>query len=192
MSKLLSFILITILFSSCSSLVGTSRSVASVNSVRDIYVVGDIKSSLLTAEQFREKHGAVWALMDGGADFNKLSEENPGLSQSEFPLTSIPDARGKFLRMQNNGIASALGNPENTALGGIQSDQLKTHSHKYDDRQNGSASWGLNTHAGGNGFIDKQRTSHATGGQETRPKNVTVNFFVKVSSCTVDMEGPCL
>lgn len=148
---------------------------------REVYRIGDIKISLLPPDKFRELHGSAWVLMDGS------NQEGTGFSKLTG-MKTVPDARGAFLRMQNNGRTDAFKNPEEKQLGEIQADEFKSHTHEF------SISYG----ASGGGFeapgVNKGTRTPATGsrgGDETRPKNVTVNFFAKVAECPVAETG-CL
>ena len=101
-----------------------------------------------------------------------------------FNLASCPagwseylPARGRFIR----GIDSTGTNdPDGVrALGSTQADELKSHTHSYTDRyadyigQNGTG----DTHA--RGAKSDSFSSGATGGAETRPKNVALLYCEK-------------
>jgi len=140
--------------------------------------VGDIKHSLLSESAFKKMNGDNWVLLKGQSKdelninegdqsiFNHLTEDNANQDK-------LPDARGKFLRMFNNGVSANEGNIEEILLGGYQPDAISQHSHSH---SGDSQMWG-------NGW---QRYSvHNLGGikdisGETRPKNITVNIYVKV------------
>jgi len=101
----------------------------------------------------------------------------------------LPDLRGRFLR----GVDGAAGRdpdsgartPSNTggnsgdAVGSVQDDNFKEHTHTittYDTAFGGSA----NIQGYGASVRDAPSTN-ATGGAETRPKNVAVNMFIKIN-----------
>ncbi len=103
-------------------------------------------------------------------------------------MKNAPDLRGKFLRGLNT--IYNIGEPvldENKAdpqpnrrPGDYQEDALRTHTHSYTDRQEGVG----NQADGGNDVgLDKVETknTNATGDKETRPKNVSVYFYIKIN-----------
>lgn|GEM_PF-4439820 len=139
---------------------------------KQIYQVGDIKVSLLSPKVFQEVHGNVWALLDGGVVVE--GSELAGLTG----LSKLPDARGAFLRMQNNGRSDGKQNPDNSALGHWQQFASVDHSHNH---SGGDQMYG-------NGW--QRYTVHSVGGVnpnslsgEVRPNNITVNFYIKINSC---------
>ncbi|MDF1564247.1 MAG: hypothetical protein P1V51_14455 [Deltaproteobacteria bacterium] len=143
--------------------------------------IGDIVASVLDETDFNTVHGGGWMLADGQS---AAGTRYAALTGS----TNVPDLRGVFLRGHKGAparpdvINSAVDiYQENTALGGYQSDQLRTHSHS------------VASYAGPvGGTVDPavQNTSSpqkvqnaATGdfGQaETRPKTVVVNYYIRV------------
>lgn len=104
----------------------------------------------------------------------------------------IPDMRGQFLRGVDQGSkrdpdaglrqASAPNGNTGDKVGSVQEDQLKTHKHAVKAAHAGQtggrstgdplavAGWPRN-HAG--------KEVEATGGAETRPKNISVNWIIK-------------
>lgn len=139
--------------------------------------VGDIVQSLLTESQYQSINGAGWVLMNGrniaGSDLATLTGN-----------TTLPDARGQFLRSKNNGRADGNENPDGEIVLGIQTtDKFGSHSHtvgrgtellvfsysggqyEYSTRGGGSTKW-----------------TGAQGSNETCPKNITVNYFIKINN----------
>jgi microcystin-dependent protein len=79
---------------------------------------------------------------------------------------NLPDLRGEFIR----GLDSSRGVDSGRALGSAQADDFKGHTHS-----NAVASTGLNAASGINyGVVSGGGTSGATGGTETRPRNVAL------------------
>jgi hypothetical protein len=87
--------------------------------------------------------------------------------------TEYTPARGRFLRGIDNGAGN---DPAGTrAPGNVQADDLKSHSHV----QTGTGTGGLNQTPLGGGSVGTTASvlsTLATGGAETRPKNVAVIF----------------
>ena len=117
------------------------------------------------------------------------------VSGSEFELktsmSNAPDARGKFLRMSNNGHSTDDTNPDNSALGSYQEESFKSHAHEIG--VNGTDTYSMAVNGAtqrlahfkndqyGSGSAKK---THSVGGNETRPKNITVNFYLKINKCS--------
>ena len=81
----------------------------------------------------------------------------------------LPDLRGYFVRGSGtNSDATASG-----AFGAKQADELKSHTHTYG---------GLISAAGlaaGSSWATSSLTSGATGGTETRPRNIAMLYCIK-------------
>jgi hypothetical protein len=90
--------------------------------------------------------------------------------------------------MYNNGRNDGNQNPDESKLGDYQLDDFKSHTHTYSD-SGGSSRFRYNASGGWEGTPNQ--LTGATGGKETRPKNVTVNYFIKVRNCSLN-ESPCL
>jgi hypothetical protein len=172
-----------LILSACAGSPNANRKIASDDIVlkKDAYHVGEIKISLLTADKFASLYGSVWVLMDGSSQVSSLYSMQTGMNR-------VPDARGAFLRMHNNGRSDSFQNPDKKELGEFQSDELLSHSHTMS-----LASAGRNGYSGGPNptFSVGSTGTSAVGGNETRPKNVTVNYFVKIDNCPQD-EVNCL
>jgi len=175
---------------SCSINLGLTTPSFSQENKYDQYEVGDIKTSLLQPKEFIQKYGNVWVLMDGrevsGSDFSMLSGIN-----------KIPDARGKFLRMNNNGANcndknNCAYDPDNTKLGEFQNDNFKSHHHtqRFGNVKGhfSSSGWESVPHVD-RGSTNGQTTT-LSGGSETRPKNISVNYYIKVNYC-VESDEMC-
>jgi hypothetical protein len=151
-----------------SEILGTSR--------KDEGKVGDIKYSRLTEEQFIQENGAGWVLYDGRDITNsKLADY--------ISASVLEDARGLFLRAKDYGVGK---NPDgDLALGVEQVDDFKSHNHTIRRQNNFNSA--INTFS-----VEKMVTSFSylststgienAGGDETRPKNLTVNIFIKINN----------
>ena len=150
------------------------------------YGVGEIVASMLNKETFLTKHnkdGQIWMLAEGnevpkGTSFRKYLDEN-------FPDKNgiCPDLRGVFLRGKNYDRDTTSGNADgDLPLGKYQPDAFRIHNHGYSD-------WHANLPAGiHSGPVkpnpghntDVPRTTGNAGGNETRSRNVTVNYFIRI------------
>ena len=138
-----------------------------------VWKVGDVKHSFLTEVQFQAEHDDTWVLCDGqdvtGSDYEDITGNNV-----------VPDVRGQFLRAKNNGRADGQENPDgDVALGTFQADEFKSHTHTI---ETSTGSSGGSDHAENNSS-STQATYNTlpSGGDETRPKNVTCNMFIKIN-----------
>ena len=105
---------------------------------------------------------------------------------------NVPDFRGRFLRGWDNAIgrdpdrasrtAMATGGNAGDAIGSIQGDAFKNHSHTFYDTYTNfsqtSASGGAGN-TGATGTLEQVDTTFQTGGNETRPMNAYVNYIIK-------------
>ncbi|WP_291146618.1 hypothetical protein [Flavobacterium sp. UBA7680] len=103
-------------------------------------------------------------------------------------ITKTPDLRGVFLRGANvmdineglhtNPVMSNQSNPDNTKVGDFQDDIFKSHTHGYQASATRQVS--------GRGSVSDfawdpaSYTTSATGGSETRPRNITVIYLIRV------------
>ncbi len=110
---------------------------------------------------------------------------------------NMPDFRGRFLRGSTTGssrdpdyasrLASNAGGNTGGNVGSLQTDAFREHRHDYYDifhsEGGGSVSVPSNKGSGDsdndNSGWQIARTSDSTGGNETRPVNVTVNYIIK-------------
>ncbi len=162
--------------------------------------VGEIRVSLLKPDDFVALYGPDWRLMDGGNDVSGLaisSYLDPTI-QSKDKRFVLPDARGKFLRMANNGATGNLYDPEERVTGSIQSHGFPKHSHSLVFRSNGWPKQSGHRYSNRNYILDKDAPSGSrnpdknlkyttsTSGslKETRPVNLAVNYYLRVSCTT--------
>ena len=203
--NLFSFLLPVILSASCAQLDQgkiQKRTVASVLQDRDLsqpitsYIgsdLGKIQYSILSEENFRLLNGRGWVLMKGqdikDSDLYKFLEKNGdgGFHRILQMKGKLPDARGKFLRMLNNGITEkdciskghhkdCYDTDERRMMGSYQKDTFEKHSHSIGATftSKGGSGYGVYTQ------VDDSRTGE-TGYKETRPKNIAVNIFIKIN-----------
>ncbi len=97
---------------------------------------------------------------------------------------NVPDYRGQFLRGMDYGLGqdpdagSRIAQTNGTALGdnvgSRQGDELASHTHDYQ-----MSTYNCNTNWSGDDWGNTTQPTTATGGNETRPKNVYVNFIIR-------------
>lgn len=163
--------------------------------------LGTVIQSYLNEAQFQAIRGTDWVLMDGrdvtGSDYAALTGN-----------TTIPDARGRYLRGKNNGRSDGNQNPDgDLALGTLQNDELMAHDHDHNLDHNiseaGTANFGnapitpgpLNLVYGSqvgrsvifgvggpNDIAPPHFGSEFPGPtSETRPVTVTANAFIRIN-----------
>ena len=96
--------------------------------------------------------GTTWGVGDGSTTFN------------------LPDFRGEFLRGWDNGRAVDNGR----TFASFQADEFKSHTHIFNSFNGGS----LFPSASGTAGSSQSPTS-ATGGTETRPRNIAIMYIIK-------------
>ena len=179
---------------------------------QDVFSVGEVRTSILPQETFQELNGAEWALMDG-RPLMVGTALSPHLSEEGRYGLKIPDARGRFLRMANNGACADLRNnegayneclarhdPDGDRLSGeYQADSFGAHDHGEHNHSfdymsaddwypDGDIDDNEDTRAreyGRKGTTDNSRVL-SSGGNETRPRNIAVNFYIKICNCRTD------
>jgi hypothetical protein len=138
-------------------------------------MIGEIRYSLLTQEQFQEIYGPEWILLNGSSITTTDLHRN-------FGWSNVPDARGLFLRAKQNGRFDNLGNPDgDLTLGTYQRDAFESHAHTHATVQLPSSNTGAIAKGTGITITNNDRTTAHTGANETRPRSITVNVFIKVS-----------
>jgi microcystin-dependent protein len=105
---------------------------------------------------------------------------------------NLPDMRGVFLRGMNGSRSDSFADPDDNAtlrvnafsggntgnaLGSYQLDQFASHTHGYQYEPNVNGFSGEGTSAPRSPYGTAQTS--AAGGNETRPKNVYVNYIIK-------------
>ena len=138
--------------------------------------IGSVENSMLTEAEFQAIKGTEWVLMDG----RNIATSDLGVLRG---WTTLPDGRGMFLRNKNNGRVDGLQNPAgDLALGTYQADELASHDHtiQYNvvAEANTAQTARPENYAGG----PNQFNTSPTGGAETRPRNITVNCFIKINN----------
>lgn len=174
---------------------------ALANGMRNIALpVGSVVASMLTEAQFQAQTGspspATWILCDGRSIAGSLFQSVTG-------NTNVPDLRGIMIRGKNNGRADGNQNPDgDLPLGSFTSDRFAVHNHNFFDPGHTHAmnpdfgNAGTNYGAGaarqayaqtpfGTGQVTASSTSGVIvqyqGGNDTAPKNVTLNWFIRIN-----------
>jgi len=147
--------------------------------------IGEIVASLMTEEVFIATHGNDWVLANGspapsGSEYKKYIDKYlPHLK------SKLPDLRGVFLRGKNHNRPNGGNEDGDLSLGTYQVDELKSHNHPFKDKHAHDDKWAYEKNTGKNHFDADLTTSNSKtsdfGGKETRPRNVTVNYFIKIN-----------
>lgn len=143
---------------------------ASINfSIKNAGQVGDVVMSLLDTTNFQLLRDTSWVLLDGSSCAGTEFETLTGLS-------ALPDFRGRYARMKDNG--AAVDPHGDLALGTLYADQFASHQHPMSkDPSSGFVGARLL-----NGSGSASANTGVSGGSETNPKTGIVNFFVKVNT----------
>ena len=143
--------------------------------------VGDIVASMLTPGEFTAIRGPDWVLADGSSYSSSRYAQITG-------NPSVPDLRGVFLRGENYDRPVDKGNPDgDKPTGTYQADMLKQHHHLVAHgaatvAPPGTIQQVFASPPGTSGpLVDPGGVTSDFGGAETRPRNVTVNYFIKIN-----------
>ena len=155
--------------------------------------VGSIVPSMLNENQFKAQVGdpstfssssSKWTLADGraisGSAYSTITSQS-----------NAPDLRGMFLRGLNAGRSDGKQDPEGSSrsIGNYQADQVRSHNHNNGSFNRLMYVNGYNTMGGGidytnNGLEVNLYTSaiiQPYGGTETRPRNIAVNYYIRIN-----------
>jgi hypothetical protein len=139
--------------------------------------VGEIVASMLPVDKFLDLYGrSDWALADGS--------KTPDNKAYKLISDTLPDLRGVFLRGKNYSRLTSTGNPEkDVELGTYAYDAFKNHTHdiKYSVKsENFQRAFQFRSEKDvPSQFVESGNSK--TGGVETRPRNVTVNYFIRIN-----------
>jgi hypothetical protein len=151
--------------------------------------IGTVIASMLTPVQMTTKVGNTWVLADGSAATTEYTDATGE--------ANIPYLRGVFLRGLNEGRGDGYEDPDGPGRtpGDPQMDQFQGHTLTLGDPDNLSRRLGndltnIGSSAAGLARFNNQESFAVIGndgingtpriGEETRPKNVAVYYYVKV------------
>jgi hypothetical protein len=118
---------------------------------------------------------AGWFICNGGtlftADFPDLFNVLGYTFGGSGTSFKIPDLRGMFVRGHESG----------RVFGSVQQDSVKNHTHTISGGDVGSGDLFVTggTGFGSSGGVQYGSTNSGGGGDETRPKNVALNYIIK-------------
>jgi hypothetical protein len=160
--------------------------------------IGSIVASILSSEDFNNNmpHGEHWQLADGhdcGPGELRRTIQNNQYYAALNPgnVAKVPDLRGVFLRGHNSGHigdrdqrADGKGNTDLTPIGAYQGDDVGPHAHNsrvgYADAGYTGQSVDGGWHGSGGAATDNPAADQDHPRRETRPRSVTVNYFIRV------------
>jgi hypothetical protein len=163
---------------------------------KDTGNLGEIRQSILNVEQFQRMYGDGWVLLKGqSAEEIRASDL---VSLGYWPEnTPLPDARGIFLRSKHHDRSDGTGNPDgDLPVGTYQESQFQRHDHSGGDHSHplpldlwqpqGPVKNHLRVKSSTSQHLPFDCTGQSgriiapEGGNETRPRCVTVNTFIKI------------
>lgn len=153
------------------------------------YEVGDVVFSLLEPSQFlNTNHSGTWLELDGSL----IPEDSRLRSLIPDTVSTVPDARGKFIRISNakNDNKEEGSDPQlNRKIGSIQGQDYLKHNHNTPNSglafKNNKTTRIDADNKGNEINIDHyfpMKDMPEKGGVETRPINVTLYAYIKISN----------
>lgn len=145
--------------------------------IGSILPVGTVLHSMLSVAQFQAQYGTNWVLADGSSCTGTKYASVTG-------ATTLPDMRGAFLRGKNNGSTR---NPDgDLALGTYTADKIGSHNHSANTTSISGVSGNEIPFSGAGSGTNKFNTVagyplQPFGGNETAPKSITVNIFIRIN-----------
>jgi hypothetical protein len=142
--------------------------------------IGTILPSMLDPNSFAAAVGdppvfdpvkSKWVLADG----RDVTDSQYG----KLFGNETPDLRGMFLRGMN--VNGGQDPNQNRTAGHPQTDAFKKHSHMLPISENEGNVWGVSWSVQGEFKGEHQRWTTAEGGDETRPKNVAIYFYIRIN-----------
>ena len=160
----------------------TEVTVTAQSVINLVYPIGSYITADITEAQMQAQVGTGFILADGRSVIGSAYETLTGNS-------NIPDARGQFLRSKNEGRVDGNENPDGEiALGTYSQDEFQGHEHEVDLYNGGSGAgkaWSSAVSDAANDPTVAIVTDGVNGsprfGSETRPKNITVNRFIRIN-----------
>jgi hypothetical protein len=140
--------------------------------------IGQMLDSMLSEAQMQSLYGSGWILADGRSVIGSTYHSVTG-------STTAPDARGLIKRARNYTRADAFADPDGDKAAGTQTqDKFKSHTHTLSQNPiqtlaNGTPGNFSHIVGGTEGY--NTVTNSNTGGNETAPKSLTVNTFLKIN-----------
>jgi hypothetical protein len=154
--------------------------------IYSVGAIGDVKYSVLTPDLFIKENGKGWVLMD-----DKIPLTGSDLS-STYKITSIPDARGLFIRCLNNNREDNLadpykkenGNRQDRPILSTQEDSFRKHSHGQKTNRHATGPDGAFAYSSckkSTTYDNESDMLASVGGNETRPNNLALYTYIKIN-----------
>lgn len=137
--------------------------------------IGEIRTSILKPSDFMSLYGPDWNLLSPRDVSNLPIAQFLDVSlRDQHGKYILPDARGKFLRMANNSAAGKNFDPENRILGSFQNQDIMSHTYRdFSVKQKKRQT-----------FASPPPALHEYPGSDNRPKNIAVNFYIRIDCKT--------
>ena len=148
--------------------------------------LAEVKQSMLTEVQFQLENGNEWVLCDGrdvtGSDYASVTGN-----------TTLPDMRGSFVRGKNNGRVDGLENPDADHPLGTYEEARANSVENLNTGLSAALTFGVKVIpldgtfnvpglvGGFDGDDIALQLSKFGYNEESRPKSITMNYFVKIN-----------
>ena len=136
--------------------------------------------SITTGDYRKNAAGVIYIATSTATTSGSDVGDDTGVTWSASSDFLVPDLRGEFLRGWANGSSNdpdAASRTGGDAVGSSQTNQIQSHQHGYTHHTN----FGSGLGGGGSGipFYAYTANTNSTGGNETRPRNIYVQYCIK-------------
>ena len=157
--------------------------------------IGTIQTSLLTENQFQSLQGSCWVKMQGQdvstSDYGQLKKDS---ANNQDLVVLLPNSSGRFLR-DSGGYAEPLGKVQDDAIRNITGEVKSTSTNEFvlgEENITGSGAFEMLPSISQYNPTKGSATTQSRGfkfdagnvvpvAEENRPKNLTVNMFIKIN-----------
>ena len=203
--KIIFFIFLIFVMDNTYSKVNSGDIITATKINESLLSLGSVQKSLLTEEEFQSLQGTCWVKMKGqcisseceiSSGVNGVQSDLAEITKdSSNKITYLPDSSGRFLR-DTGGYAEPLGKVQDDAIRNITGEIKTNDTNEYvfgEENVKGSGAFEMLSNISQYNPSKSEDTYSISAGfkfdagnvvpvaEENRPKNLTVNMFIKIN-----------